>query len=221
MFSPVAGSRRQESRLALNFPLHSKGTDLADCRLNFFDEMAAQEWHQFFDACVRKRVPLEEFHILFKTFNLKHVALPGTSLVHVLLDQGRKASSRQADPRIPLYVREMLRMRQISTCDTLAAILPLPVENNSNVNEAQSDQAAIDAVESPSPRLETLVFQMMTIEVSNGLIKTREELQAVLESLVKTKFNSVNSDAVGYFISGVLNTTIAHDVLNHVFSKSV
>ncbi len=112
-------------------------------------------------------------------------------------------------------------MRQISTCDTLAAILPLPVENNSDVNEAQSDQAAIDAVESPSPRLETLVFQMMTIEVSNGLIKTREELQAVLESLVKTKFNSVNSDAVGYFISGVLNTTIAHDVQNLVFSKSV
>lgn len=183
--------------------------------------MAAQEWHQFFDACVRKRVPPENFHTLFKTFNLKHVTLPGTNLVRVLLDQERKASNCQADPRIPLYVREMLRMQQISTCDLLAAILPLPVENNTNVNEAQSNQAAIDAVESPSPRLETLVLQMMTIEVSNGLIKTREELQAVFKSLVKTKFNSVNSDAVGYFISGVLNTTIAHDVLNHVFPKSV
>lgn len=183
--------------------------------------MAAQEWHQFFDACVRKRVPPEDFPTLFNTFNLKHVALPGTSLVDVLLDQGRKVSSRQVDPRIPLYAREMLQMRQISTCDTLAAILPLPVDNISNANEDQSDQAAINAVDSHNPRLETLIFQMMTVEISNGLVKTREESQAILKSLVKTKFNSANSDAIGYLISALLNTNIAHDVLNHVSSKSV
>lgn len=183
--------------------------------------MAVQEWHHFFDACVRKRVPPEDFHTLLKTFNLKHVALPGTGLVDVLLDQGRKASSRQVDPRIPLYAREMLQMQQIRTCDTLAAILPLPVDNISNINEDQNDQAAIDTVASQNPRLETLIFQMMTVEVSNGLIKTPEELQAVLKTLVKTKFNSANSAALGYFISALLNTTIAHDVLNRVSSKSV
>ncbi len=184
-------------------------------------KMATQEWHQFFDACVRKRVPPQKFYTLLKTFALKHVTLPGRTLVNVLFDQGRKASSRQVDPRIPLYARELLQMQEVSVSDTLAAILPLPVDRHSNVNNDQGDQAAVDAAESQNPRLETMIFQMMTFEISNGLIKTQEGIQAVLKTLIKTKFNTANSDALGYFISAMLNTTLAHEVLTHISSKSV
>ena len=183
--------------------------------------MATQEWHQFFDACLRKRLPPKKFRTLFQTFNLKHVALHGRTLVHVLLDQGRKASSRQVDPRIPLYVRELLHMEAISINHVLSTILLLPVDNSTNINDAQSDPMAMDAVGFQSPRMETTIFQMMTVEISNGLVKSKEELPDILRTLAKTKCNRANSDALGYFISAILNTTFVHDILNHASSKSV
>ncbi len=183
--------------------------------------MATQEWHQFFDACLRKRLPPEKFQTLFKTFNLKHDALQGRALVDVLLDVGRKVSSRHVDPRIPLYLRILLQMEGIGISDVLDAISALPVDNNSNVNDDQSGPITMDPLESQNPRMENLILQMMTTEVPNGLVKSKEELHRILRILVKTKPNSADFDAQGYFISAILNTALAHDVLNHVSAKSV
>ena len=183
--------------------------------------MAAQKLHQFFEACIRKRVPPEKFHTLFQTFIFKHDSLPGRILVDVLLDEGRKASKSRPDPRIPLYIREVLQMQVASTSDVLAAILPLPVVKDSTVDDDQSVPTVIDAPEYQNPRTETLILQMMSIEISNGFVNSKEELQDVLRTMVKTKHNVANSEALGYLISAILNTTLTHDILSHSSSKSV
>ena len=183
--------------------------------------VATQEWHRFFDACLRKRIPPEKFETLFKTYNLKHDTLQSRVLVNVLLDVGRKASSRHVDPRIPLYVRMLLHMKEIGISNVLDAILSMPMDKDPTVNDLQSNPTAMDPLESPNPRLETLILQMMTIDMSDGLVKSKEELQRILRTLIKTKPNNADSNALGYFISAILNTTLAHEVLNHVSAKSV
>ena len=184
-------------------------------------KMATQKWHHFFDACFRKRVPPEKFQTLLKTFALKHATLQGRILVNVLLEEGRKISTLQVDPRIPLYVREMLLMGEIGISEVLAAILPLPLDNHTKANHHESDPTNVNPVESQTPRLETLILQVMTVEMSNGLVNSKDEFQAILRTLAETKLNNANSDALGYFVSAILHSNLAQDILNHASAKSV
>ena len=179
--------------------------------------MAIQEWHQFFEACIRKRLPPDKFRLLFQTFAFQHDSPPGRNLVNVLLNEGQKASTRRSDPRIPLYVREMLQMKVVSTSNVLVATLPLSTANGLATDDGTVDNTA----NHQHPRTETLLIQMMTLEISNGLIDSKEDLQDVLGTLIKTKYSSANSEALGYFISAILNTPLAQDVLSHISSKSV
>ena len=182
--------------------------------------MAPLEWHQFFDACLRKRVPPEKFQTLFKIFTLKHATLRGRTLVGALLDEGHKVSTLQVDPRIPLYVRQMLRMGEIGISEVLVAILSLPMDSNTNADHDQSQPTNTDTVESQRPRVETLILQMMTVELSNGLVKSKDDLQSIMKSMVKTNFNRANSGALGYFISAMLNSHLADEALNEESAKS-
>ena len=183
--------------------------------------MATQEWHRFFDACFRNRVPPEKYQTLFKTFTLKHAILQGQILVNVLLDEGRKVSTRQVDPRIPLYVREMLLMGQIEISEVLVAILPLNLRNETKANRDQTGPTNMDPVESHDTSVEALTLQMMTVEMSNGLVKSRDELRAILRTLTKTSLNGANSSALGYFISAILHSNLAQDIFNRDSAKSV
>lgn len=149
-------------------------------------------------------------------FDIKHGTLPGRTLVNVVLTAGQRAL--EVDPRSPSYIRELLDMKRITIADTLSA-LSEPAAFGTNGND--SDQTALDGFESHKSLMEVMLLQMMTTEVSDGLIKTKEEFQAVVNTMTIWTSNIPNASALGVFVSALLDTTLARDVLTHKYSKGM
>lgn len=90
-------------------------------------EPKLETWHRFFHASLTKRLPPRTFQNLVKACSLKTEGAPaGRSLASALLAESRKTGIQQADPRVPLYINELLDLELCSAADVMLSLLPPP-----------------------------------------------------------------------------------------------
>ena len=172
----------------------------------------------FFEACLRKRLSPEKFKALFITFHGQYPSLRGRKLVRFLLNH--ECPGRGSwDPRLPLYIRELLSMRVISTADVLSSLLPRPLEPAVTGQSSLDDQQILEINRLQKPTLAALVLQMITIEVADGLHRTSPEVHETLASIISLVSLVPGSSALGCFVAAVLSTTIVHEVISRGSTK--
>ena len=90
-------------------------------------EPQLETWHRFFHASLTKRLPPQTFQNLVKACSLKTEGAPaGRSLASALLAESRKTGLEQADPRVPMYINELLDLELCSAADVMLSLLPPP-----------------------------------------------------------------------------------------------
>lgn len=90
-------------------------------------EPQLETWHRFFHASLTKRLPPQTFQNMVKACSLKTEGVPaGRSLASALLAESRRTGLQQADPRVPLYINELLDLELCSAADVLLSLLPPP-----------------------------------------------------------------------------------------------
>lgn len=173
-------------------------------------------WQEFFAACLQKRVSSDQFQTLLKIFRSKHVTSPRHHVANVLVEETRKTAF--LDPRSVLYMRDLLRMRIIRAADVLDSIIPL---TNSDLPVPIIDyyDDPITGQESHKVSFESMVLQMLTAEVVQGILKSVEEIRSLLKSLIAWMIIYPNSNVLGYLISASLSSPMAHDAVSQPSAK--
>lgn len=169
------------------------------------------------NACLRKRVSPEKYGVLVTTFQDKHPTLRSRTLLTALLK--RTVVDGVDDPKVPLYVREMLRLKIASLADVLSSLLPPPPEPSSEGQNTYHDQTMLEVGSAQKPTLPGLVFQMLIVEVSEGLLKTKQDVRAVLKALIAWMSLLPGSTSLGYLVSAVLGMSITQETLREASAK--
>ena len=173
-------------------------------------------WQSFFCNCLLKRVSAEKFRILVKTFQWKYDTLAGRRLVEILLGEGRKVSF--ADPRLPLYTGELLRLQACTAADVLDAMLPSAAESSVKEEVTMQNQN-LPEMTTERPSVEATIIQMLTNSIAEGLLKSMGEVKALLRSIIPWTTLYPGSVALGYLLSAVLSSPMSHEVLGTTASK--
>lgn len=171
----------------------------------------------FFNACLQKRVAPEKFRELLITFYDKNNAIPSRRLLDSLVKQS--TTDGAVDPRAPLYIKELLRLKVCSLADVLFCLLPTQPEPSSEGNSTAHDQTLLETDSAQKPKLQAIVFQILIIEVSEGLLKTKSEAQATLKALIEWMSLLPGSTTLGYFVSAVLGTSVVQETLGLASTK--
>lgn len=181
--------------------------------------MASQEkqCQDFFNACLRKRVSPERYGVLVTTFQDRYPTLRCRTLLVVLFK--RTLADGVDDPRVPLYVREMLRLRIASLADVLLSLLPSPSEPSSERHHLYPDQTILEIGSAQKPTLQGLVFQVLIVEVSDGLLKTKQDVRAALKALIAWMSLLPGSTSLGYLVYAVLGMSITQETLGEASTK--
>lgn len=164
-------------------------------------------WQEFFDACLRNRLDTEKFRSLVETFQWKASTPSGRHLINALLAEGRNPIL--IDSRVPLYVQELLRLGLCSAADVLSSMLPPGEDLTKTLPVGLYDQTFPETEGTLKPSMESLILQMLTLEIYDGLLKTTEAVQAVLRSLVKWITQFPSSTALGYLVTATLSSPLA------------
>lgn len=123
------------------------------------------------------------------------------------------------DPRVPLYVREMLRLKIASLADVLSSLLPPPSELSPEEHNSYHDQTILEVGSARKPTMQGLVFQMLIVEVSEGLLKTKQDARAALKALIAWMSLLPGSTSLGYLVYAVLSMSITQDMLGEASTK--
>lgn len=171
----------------------------------------ALECQTFFDACFRQRVDPGKFRALFTTFYDGHDVLPSKTILDALFKQNLSSGTR--DPRLPQYTRELLRLRVVGLADVLCRLLPPSPQDSVNGHTSHHDQNLLEVTGTAKPTFEAMIFQMLTIEVSEGTLMSAHEAQMVLKALIPWMSRYPGSTSLGYFVSAVLGTGVGQEIL--------
>lgn len=172
-------------------------------------------WESFLDACVKKRVPPEKFSHLVKTFQSKHFVVPaGRHLVSILLSP--QSTLDTGDPRIPLYIRQLLHLGACNAADVLVSLRLLDEKEKPGVYDPNILEMGNQTVS-----VEAMVIQMLTTEVIEGLLKATEDVQAILKALVPIITRYPGSAALGYLTAAVLSSSVAGVSFGQLSMKSI
>lgn len=172
-------------------------------------------WESFLDACVKKRVSPEKFSHLVKTFQSNHFVVPiGRDLVTILLSP--QSTLATEDPRIPLYIRQLLHLGACNAADVLVALRVLDEKDKPDVYDPNSLEIGNQPVS-----VEAMVIQMLTTEVIEGLLKASEDVPDVLKSLAPIVMRYPGSAALGYLVAAILSSSVANVSLNQLSTKSI
>ncbi len=183
-------------------------------------EVALQIWHNFFSACLQKRPPPDKFQIFVKACLFNNDAPSGRRLVGALVAESRKTAL--ADPRVPLYVNELINLKLCSAADVLLSLLPPPLPDPEKVGAGMSiheDQNLPEMEGILKPTVEAMVLQALYLKIGEGLLKTKGAIAEVLMALVAwmTRFSS--SIALGYLTYATLSSPLAHSVISQPSMK--
>lgn len=171
------------------------------------------EWCEFFEACLTKRISAERFSILWPAFRKNHDQLPLQGVAAALLNAARINGSF-VDPRLPVFMNELLYSGTISLSSFLSAALPTPPRDGSQLDQSMLETAGIY-----KPSLPATVIQLLTAVVSDRLIGSTTELAATLKVLARWLDLFHSSAALGYFISAILATNLAQTTLVGIKTK--
>ena len=171
----------------------------------------AKECQKFFSACLQTRIGPEKFRVLFTTLHDRHGSLHSKDVIEALIKQTQLNSVH--DPRVSQYLCETLRMRVVSVADVLSGLLPLLPDGSINGQAAFHDQTMLEIAGVSKPTFQALIFQMLIVEISEGLLNSREDVRAVLQGLIPWMLLFPGSTTMGCLVAAVLSTTIAQEVL--------
>lgn len=187
-------------------------------------ESQLEIWHHFFNASLTKRLPPETFQKLVKACLLKTEAAPGCSLVSALLAESRKTGLQQADPRVPLYINELLKLELCSAADVLFSLLPAlpPPPPSSSLGGGEEADAGTttmmmmlpEMVGVMKPSVEAMILEALTVMVGDGrLLKTNVDVVELLRGCVFWLERFPGSMALGYLVSTTLGSAVAGGVM--------
>ena len=103
-------------------------------------------------------------------------------------------------------------MKAVSLADVLSSLLPPPLEPPPNGQNAYYDQMMLDVGNARKPTSEALVFQVLIVEVSEGLLTSSHEVKAALKALIPWMSLFSNSATLGYLVLAILGMTITQEV---------
>lgn len=183
-------------------------------------ESQLETWHRFFNASLTKRLPPETFQKLVKACLLKTDAAPGCSLASALLAESRKTGLQEADPRVPLYINELLKLELCSAADVLISLLtalppPPPSSSLGGGEEATTMMMMLPEMEGVmKPSVEAMVLEALTVMVGEGrLLKTNVDVVELLRGCVFWLERFPGSMALGYLVSATMGSALAGDVM--------
>lgn len=187
-------------------------------------ESQLETWHRFFNASLTKRLPPETFQKLVKACLLKTEAAPGCSMASALLAESRRTGLQQADPRVPLYINELLKLELCSAADVLLSLLhalPPPPPSSSLGNGEEADVGTrtmmmmLPEMEGMmKPSVEAMVLEALTVMVEEGrLLKTNVDVVELLRGCVFWLERFPGSMALGYLLSATLGSALAGGVM--------
>lgn len=178
----------------------------------------SKEIHTFFEACLRKRLSREKFRLMFITFHAKHTSTRGRKLVDALLNEISKPAL--TDPRLPLYIKELLALKVISVADVLWSMLPPPLDLSLGEQPNFYDQYMLEVQGVRKPTIAAIMVQMLTSDIAEGSLKTAQEVLATLKGLVAWINLFPGSSALGYLVSAFLSVDVVPKVLGQRKAKS-
>ncbi|CAF9933893.1 MAG: mediator complex subunit [Heterodermia speciosa] len=176
-----------------------------------------KEIHTFFEACLRKRLSREKFRLMFITFHAKHTSTRGRKLVDALLHEISKPAIN--DPRLPLYIRELLALEIVSVADVLWSMLPPPLDLSLGEQPNFYDQSMLEVHNVRKPTIAAIMVQMLTSEIAEGSLKTAQEVLATLKGVVAWINLFPGSSALGYLVTAFLSVEIVQRVLGQRIAK--
>ncbi|KAI4242279.1 MAG: hypothetical protein L6R40_004150 [Gallowayella cf. fulva] len=100
------------------------------------------------------------------------------SLARVLLNVGH--IGLHVDPRLPHYLETLLDARELGVASLLKATFAV----TRPINPAESVSASLDAEEPSKPSLGSIVLQLLTRKIANGIIEQDTGLLAFLVELL-------------------------------------
>ena len=163
----------------------------------------------FFEACLRRRLTQEKFRTVFTAFHDQN-SLRGRKLADSIF------TSRPAltnDPRLPLYVLELLSMKLLSVPDVLSSLLPRSPGHSGQ--PTFYDQNMLDAHDTQRPTMAAMIIQLLISEIPKGLLKTEREALASVHCLSPWISLYPGSESLGYLLSALLGTDVAQKALSH------
>lgn len=115
-----------------------------------------KEWSVFLDRCLERRVESDVFAVAVAQLHAKS-PLPGRRLAALLL-RPRVAETSTIDPRIVVYLEQLLALKKLNASDVLTVALQyskvrLPIKTEEKPNK--------DAQWSNPPELEELIFHRL------------------------------------------------------------
>lgn len=196
-------------------------------------EPQLETWYRFFNASLTKRLPPETFQSLVKACLLKTEVASGRSLASALLAESRKMGLQQADPRVPLYINELLNLELCSAADVLLSLLPapplvppqplsLPSPSPSSIalgggeggHGGERIEMLLPEMERMMrPSVEAMVLEGLAVKVGEGLLKTKGDVVELLRACVVWMERVPGSMSLGYLISATLGSALAGEVL--------
>ena len=180
-------------------------------------ESEQPSWRILFAKSLFRRVSPEQFRNLVKTFQYKYDTPSSQRLIDILFTESRKSAI--LDLRLPLYIRELIHLGLCNVADVLDYMLPSSKADSSHEAIRVFEPAMLE-METLRPSLEANIFQMLTTEVIQGILKTGAEIQAVLKSLTAWISLFPGSSVLGCLISAVLNSPLAQELFGHSSNKS-
>jgi hypothetical protein len=174
-------------------------------------------WESLFAKSLLKRISPEQFRTFVKSFQSKYDTPSSQRLIDILFSESRKTAI--VDPRLPLYTRELIYLGLCDAADVLAYMLPSSEADSSNNKINFRDHSMLE-METHRPSLEATILQMLIIEVNEGLLKTRLQIQAVLNALSSWVAQYPGSSTLGYLISATLNSPLAQEMFSQTSNKS-
>ena len=154
---------------------------------------------------------------MFTTFHAKHSSTRGRKLVDALLNEVSKPAL--TDPRLPLYIRELLALRVVAVADVLWSILPPPLDLSLGEQPNFYDQNMLEVQGVRKPTLAAILVQMLTSDIAEGSLKTTQEVLATLKCIVAWINLFPGSSALGYLVSAFLSVNIVQKALGQKVAK--
>lgn len=137
------------------------------------------------------------------------------SLARVLLNVGH--IGLHVDPRLPHYLETLLDARELGVASLLKATFAV----TRPINPAESVSASLDAEEPSKPSLGSIVLQLLTRKIANGIIEQDTGLLAFLVELLPWITQNPSSITLGLLVSTTLGCTVALEVLPSAKAKSL
>ena len=176
-------------------------------------------WQKFLRACLRKRISTEKFLTLVQACSKETEPPSGTILVRMFFEEATSTD----DPRLPLYLKELLHVGKCEIADILIAMLAIGTSALDVLSSASNPKEDADTLGDPNEILLSFdsILQMLTAEVNDGIIASRQDAIKTIQAMDAwlTKYPMILS--LGYLIAAALGQNIIQQGLGQDSSKDL